>query len=306
MVLGLTRDGTQPGCRGCDCSNIAECGERNNGFTAQQEMHVLVLMVRDFLPEYRKQGQLCVAHTVANVLSCVPASGGNTMTTSTDPAEVAEIFADIADMFSEAIDVDGLSTLLTYCLEVSQMQDGVVILLGEGHRPDTVVDTSGRIDSVDYPAPVTAGRAVRTLTTEVSITADSHDPRHEYAFPLRVRGSALGVIHLVNSSASPLDERELSLLQSIADIVATTIDQTHRLMQARTLVTQLQGALDSRVVIEQAKGIIAARQGTDVSRAFSEIRSIARREQRPVRSVASEIVSSVTAHSDASSGVHEE
>ncbi len=51
MVLGLTRDGTQPGFRGRDCSNIAECAERNNGLTAQQEMHVPVRMIRDFLPE---------------------------------------------------------------------------------------------------------------------------------------------------------------------------------------------------------------------------------------------------------------
>jgi AmiR/NasT family two-component response regulator len=79
-------------------------------------------------------------------------------------------------------------------------------------------------------------------------------------------------------------------LQSIADIAAMTIDQTHRIQQAHSLVSQLQGALDSRVVIEQAKGILAERHQTDFPSAFQEIRSIARREQRPVRTVAADIV----------------
>jgi AmiR/NasT family two-component response regulator len=79
-------------------------------------------------------------------------------------------------------------------------------------------------------------------------------------------------------------------LQSIADIAAMTIDQTHRIQQAHSLVSQLQGALDSRVVIEQAKGILAERNQTDFPSAFQEIRSIARREQRPVRTVAADIV----------------
>lgn len=68
------------------------------------------------------------------------------------------------------------------------------------------------------------------------------------------------------------------------------LDQTHRIQQAHSLVTQLQEALDSRVVIEQAKGILAERHCTDFPSAFHKIRSIARREQRPLRTVAADIV----------------
>ena len=222
-----------------------------------------------------------------------------------DPLTIAEMFADMSDMFSDSIDHDALSTLLAYCLDVAGMSDGTVVLLGEGHHPDTIVGTRGRVDPTTYvPAP-TAARALRTLNTEVSIIAESHDLVHDYAFPLRVRGAALGVVHLSGDHAPPLGENELSLLQSIADAVASTIDQTHRLHQARTLVSQLQGALDSRVVIEQAKGILAAQNRTDMSRAFNEIRSMARRDQRPGRAVATEIVSSVTALSDSPSGAPE-
>ena len=225
------------------------------------------------------------------------------MSPKNDPHALAEMFADMADVFSDSVDLDGLSTLLSYCLETAAVDDGTALLLGEGHQPSLVAGTKGRIDPTAYAMPPVVARSVRTLHTEVSITAGTHDVTREFAFPLRVRGSALGAVHLCGAQTQKLNDDDLVLLQSIADIAATTIDQTHRLQQTRSLVAQLQGALDSRVIIEQAKGILAARQRTDVSRAFNEIRSIARREQRPVRSVASEIVSSVSNQGVAAPGL---
>lgn len=217
-----------------------------------------------------------------------------------NPHTLAEMFADMIDVFSETVDHDGLSTLLDYCLDASGLDDGLVAILGEGHQLDTVVGLRGRVDSSTHPLPATAVRALRSLHTELAISGDMNIMRHDYAFPLRVRGSALGVIHLSGTDGRSLTEADMTLLQSIADTVATAIDQTHRLHQAQSLVAQLQGALDSRVVIEQAKGILAAQRQTDVARAFSEIRSTARREQRPVRSVASEIVSAFSQPTTAS------
>jgi AmiR/NasT family two-component response regulator len=82
-------------------------------------------------------------------------------------------------------------------------------------------------------------------------------------------------------------------LQNIADIAATSIDQTRQLQQQRQLVHQLQNALNSRVVLEQAKGVIAERMKTDFPSAFAELRSLARNAQRPIHHVAEEIVSRV-------------
>ncbi|MGA0117083.1 MAG: ANTAR domain-containing protein [Ilumatobacteraceae bacterium] len=66
-----------------------------------------------------------------------------------------------------------------------------------------------------------------------------------------------------------------------------------RFSNSETLVTQLQTALDSRIIIEQAKGVLAATHNTDVTSAFTHLRATARREQRPVQSVAADIVSGV-------------
>lgn len=217
----------------------------------------------------------------------------NDMNLSIDTRTLAEMFADMTDIFCDSVDTDGLSMLLAYCTETSGMKQGVVILKGDGYQLDTVVDSSGRKDPLRYVVPQVAVRALRTLQTEFSVSGDNSRLHYDYAFPLRVRGSALGVVCLFSEQSPGLEEHGIAVLQSIADIAATTIDQTHRLQQARTLVTQLQGALNSRIVIEQAKGVLAARNNIDVAAAFNEIRSTARREQRPVRSVAKEIVQSV-------------
>lgn len=212
------------------------------------------------------------------------------MNHNNDTRAIAEMFADMTDIFCESVDADGLHMLLTYCLEASSLDAGEILMLPVGNEiPLMVRSESGGTPNGD-PLPYLAQRALNTLQSEFSVIGNGHELVCEYAFPLRVRGIALGVIHLTSIGQIALGEHSIAVLQSIADIAATTIDQTHRIQQAHSLVTQLQGALDSRVVIEQAKGILAERNRTDFPSAFHEIRSIARREQRPVRTVAADIV----------------
>jgi len=180
--------------------------------------------------------------------------------------------------------------LLTYCLEATGLETGEIAMLPIGKERAMTVHNKGQANSLDEVLPYLVQRALNTLQSEFSVIGNGRELVCEYAFPLRVRGVALGVIHLTSIGQTALGEHSIAVLQSIADIAATTIDQTHRIQQAHSLVTQLQGALDSRVVIEQAKGILAERNRTDFPSAFHEIRSIARREQRPVRTVAADIV----------------
>lgn len=215
------------------------------------------------------------------------------MSLQIDTQTLAEMFADMADIFCDSVDEDGLSMLLTYCLETSGLTSGFVCLSNQTHSMDTVVGCAGRISPQDFVAPSTMTRAMRTLQSEIAVIQQDRGVRYEYAFPLRIRGTSLGVIFLYCEESCALDEKGLSIIQSIADIAASTIDQTHKLHQAQTLVTQLQTALDSRIIIEQAKGVLAATNNTDIASAFSHLRATARREQRPVRSVAADIVSGI-------------
>ncbi|MGA0863162.1 MAG: ANTAR domain-containing protein [Ilumatobacteraceae bacterium] len=84
----------------------------------------------------------------------------------------------------------------------------------------------------------------------------------------------------------------MNAVQSLAELAAATIDHARTIDRTSRLVGQLQSALDNRVVLEQAKGMVAERLGIDCRAAFVEIRNRARREQRAIGDVASDIVGS--------------
>ncbi|CAB4669801.1 unannotated protein [freshwater metagenome] len=203
---------------------------------------------------------------------------------------IAEMFTDMADMFCETVDNDSIHMLLMYSLDASGLQHGKIVLDACGNESALHTSVSAPSEHIEKSSDYLPQRARSTLHTEFSITGEPGRLQCEYAFPMRVRGVCLGVISLYSSNQQPLSEHSIVVLQSIADIAATTIDQTHRINQAYLLVSQLQNALDSRVLIEQAKGVIAERNKVDFSSAFHEIRTLARQEQRPVRAVAAEIV----------------
>lgn len=210
---------------------------------------------------------------------------------------LAEMFADTADIFSESVDDDALHSLTSNYLEISGFHIGTVTLLGtsESVLKSVAVTPSGERPSFlngEEPTLLTL-RSTQTLKPEFAVTNNRESLFYEYAFPLRVRGHALGAIHIMADHVEPLDEAMVCVLQCMADLAASAIDQTHHVNQSRSLVSQLQGALDSRVVIEQAKGVLAERLHIDPPSAFQRIRTIARREQRSVQSVASEIVSNI-------------
>lgn len=208
--------------------------------------------------------------------------------------ELAATLADVAEVFSDAVNEDGLHTLLMACLEVSGVSAGTALLVG----PASLVDMSVSLDIehqrsiVDKNAEVTylASRAMHSLQPEFSITSNQAYALSEYAFPLRVHGRSLGAVVLSSNENTPLDEHVIAILQSVVDLAAFTIDQTNQILQSRTLVAQLQSALDSRVLLEQAKGILAERLQVDFPTAFQTIRVAARKEQRPIHHVAADII----------------
>lgn len=214
---------------------------------------------------------------------------------------IAEMFTDMADMFCESVDHDSVQMLLHYSLDASGLQNGKIILDAFGEPHNIVASVSAPLNHCETSSSYLSQRARATLHTEFSITGDSGRVQCEYAFPMRVRGICLGVISLFSLHKPPLSEHTMAVLQSIADIAATTIDQTHRINQAYLLVSQLQNALDSRVLIEQAKGVLAERNKVDFSKAFHEMRTIARQEQRPIRAVAAEIVANHHCHTSSKS-----
>ena len=111
------------------------------------------------------------------------------------------------------------------------------------------------------------------------------------ALPLRLRDEVIGAMNLFRRAPGRLDETRLRVGQALADVATIGLLQERNFRHQEVLAEQLQGALNSRVVIEQAKGILAERLGLDVGQAFELLRSQARVQQRRLAELAGAVAS---------------
>ena len=110
------------------------------------------------------------------------------------------------------------------------------------------------------------------------------------ALPMRVRDSTVGALNLFRSEPGGIGPRDLPVGQGMADIAAVALMQERTLRESRSVVDQLQRALTSRVVIEQAKGALAERANVSLDQAFGHLRGYARRNNRLLGEVAAEVI----------------
>lgn len=110
------------------------------------------------------------------------------------------------------------------------------------------------------------------------------------ALPLRLRDERVGALNLFRDVTGPMVRSDVAFGQALADVAAVSILHQRTLAQSAMLNQQLQTALESRVVIEQAKGVLAARGGLDMDRAFARLRAHARNIRRPLAEVARAVV----------------
>ena len=106
------------------------------------------------------------------------------------------------------------------------------------------------------------------------------------ALPLRLREATLGALNLLGVTRTPMGPADVIVARAFADLATLSIIQHRTAAEAQRLNEQLSGALTSRVVIEQAKGVIAERAGADLAEAFSRLRAYARNHNRRLTDVA--------------------
>ena len=115
--------------------------------------------------------------------------------------------------------------------------------------------------------------------------------RSVHAFPLRVRREVIGALNVFGATVgTEFDDADVPIVQALADVAAIGLLQQRALLREQTLTEQLQHALDSRVVIEQAKGVIIRAFGVSPDKAFTLIRNYARRNNTRVGDLAGIIV----------------
>jgi GAF domain-containing protein len=114
--------------------------------------------------------------------------------------------------------------------------------------------------------------------------------RSVHALPLRLRGEAIGGMNLFHTRPGPLPETDLRLGQALADIATIGILQERTIRKGEVLAQQLQNALNSRVAIEQAKGVLAQLGSVPMEVAFEHLRRYARSHNVLLGNVARRVV----------------
>jgi GAF domain-containing protein len=138
---------------------------------------------------------------------------------------------------------------------------------------------------VSVPDLLSAGRWPRftVAAAEVGFAA-------VHALPMRLRAEVIGALNLFDTNPGALDEGRLRIGQALADVATIGLLQ-HRAILARDVLTeQLQTALNSRIMIEQAKGLLAERLHLDMAEAFAVLRGVARSQNRRLAELAQSIV----------------
>lgn len=111
-----------------------------------------------------------------------------------------------------------------------------------------------------------------------------------HAFPMRLRDTIIGTVNAFGTVDGELGADERRVVQGLADIATIAILQERSIARAEALTEQLQGALNSRIVIEQAKGALARIEGVSVDEAFEILRSRARADRRRLVDIAAEVL----------------
>lgn len=228
--------------------------------------------------------------------------------TTVSAERIATLFVEIADTLVDEFDVVEFLQMLTR--RVAALFDtGEVGLMLADHRERLTFmaasDESARLmelfqlqygqgpclDAFRTARPVTNVDLALAVNQwpEFAARATQTGFQSVHAFPLRLRKEVIGAM-CVFGSATELDEADTQIVQSLADVAVIGLLQERAIRRGEALTGQLQGALNSRVVIEQAKGIVAQAHGVNPDEAFTLIRDFSRRNNRRLSEVADTIV----------------
>ncbi len=115
--------------------------------------------------------------------------------------------------------------------------------------------------------------------------------RSVHAFPLRLRTRVIGALNLFGTDIGRMEPGDVRIVQALADIATIGLLQERAIRRGEILTEQLQSALNSRIVIEQAKGVLAQLHGCSTDEAFDLLRNYCRSHQLRLGEVAQAVAS---------------
>ena len=221
---------------------------------------------------------------------------------------LARTFVELADTLVADFDlIEFLSMLADRCVELLGAAEVGLVLVGP-RGLQVMASSSERMKVTELlevqfeegPCFECARMGLPVLNQQLA-SADSRWPRFApkaresgfqmvHAVPLRLRDEVIGAMNVFDTSLHEMTLTESNLLRAFADAATIGILQERTVKQHSDLSIQLQGALNSRIAVEQAKGVVAERLKVDMDTAFGMIRKHARNHNTPLSAVADALV----------------
>jgi GAF domain-containing protein len=216
---------------------------------------------------------------------------------------------ELADTLVDDFDViEALTRLVDRCVELLDISAAGVMLVSPDGDLRVVASSSEAMRVVEVfelqakegpcPESFQTGRPVVDADLEtgehpwpafapVAIRAGFRSVRAE---PMRLRGETIGALNLFDAEAGGLGEADAVVGRALADVATIAVVQHRTARRAQAVTEQLNHALNSRVVIEQAKGVLAERTGLDMDQSFAQLRNYARNHNLRLSDVAHALI----------------
>ncbi len=223
---------------------------------------------------------------------------------------LGRMFVRLADSLVTGFDVvEMLDALVTSCVELLDAAAAGLMLSDQRGQLRVMAASSEQTRLMElFELQYDQGPCVDCFRAGQQLRADSdqeqtdrwplfaHEVRSRgfgplYALPLRLRDNTIGALNIFQLPGSPLPEGDLQIAQALADVATIAILQYRTIHAGEQLAEQLQTALNSRVAIEQAKGVVAEFAHVDMARAFEMLRHYSRNTQSRLSEVAAAIAS---------------